>query len=39
MKNALRYTVVDTKSKKTAQIIKRYILKLKNIRYTEFHIS
>ena len=42
MKNALPYTVVDTKSKKTAQIRKRYIFKLKNIHvncYTEFHIS
>ena len=42
MKNALRDTVADTKSKKRAQIRKRYIFKLKNIhvnRYTEFHIS
>ena len=42
MKNALQYTVVDTKSKKTAWRRERYIFKLKNIyvnRYTGCHIS
>ena len=37
MKNALRYTVVDTKSKKMAQIKKRYIIKLKNIHVNSLY--
>ena len=42
MKNALAYTVVNTKSRKMAQTRKRYIFKLQNIRvnrYTRFYIT